>query len=198
MESFGYVSHKRRDGTLRTSLMINGYNGKEIDKVFQNVKRKRNKTREKDTTLPRITLPYIHGTTNKIANVLRKRNIRVVFSLPNSLRTMLDKAKDPIDLKHHKVVYRIPCPCGEAYIGGNGRSIAMRLKVHKAYLRYKRIKNSSIAEHSHNTKHRIFLQNSKVLTTVTNYYKRKVQDAVEIEKCGKNFNHDHGLKLKDA
>ena len=109
---------------LRTSLMNNGYNGKEIDKVFQSVKRKRNKTKEKDTTLPKITLPYIHGTTNKIANVLRKKNIRVSFGPPNSLRTKLDKAKDPIDPKHQKGVYKTPCSCGESYIGETGRSIA--------------------------------------------------------------------------
>ena len=85
--------------------MNNGYNRKKIDKIFQRVKRKRNKTKEKDTTFQKIIVPYIHGTTNKIANVIRKKNIRVTFSPPNSLRTVLDKSKDPIDLKHHKDVY---------------------------------------------------------------------------------------------
>ena len=56
-------------------------NGKEIDKVFHKVKLKKNKTKAKDTTLPNITLPYICGTTKKIANVLRKKNIRAVFFL---------------------------------------------------------------------------------------------------------------------
>ena len=122
----------------------------------------------------------------------------MAFAPSKSLRTIFDKAKDPTDPKNHKVVYRIPCPCGEAYIGENGRSIVIRLKEHRAYLRYKRIKNSSITEHSHNTKHRIFLQNPNILVIVTNYYKRKVREAVEIGKCGKKFNRDDGLKVQDG
>ena len=78
------------------------------------MKIKRNKTKEKDTTFPKIIVPYIHGTTNKVANVIRKKNIRVKFSPPNSLRSMLNKSKDPIDLRHHKGVYNKPCSSSEA------------------------------------------------------------------------------------
>ena len=108
--------------------MNNGYNGNEIDRVFQSVKGKRNKNKEKDTNFLRITLPYIHGMKNKIANILRKKNIKVEFSPPNSLRTMLDKAKDPINPKKKKGVYKTPCSCDEVYIAETGRSIATRLK----------------------------------------------------------------------
>ena len=83
-------------------------------KLFQSVKRKRNKSKEKYTTFPKIIVPCIHGTTKKIANVIRKKNIRVTFSPPNSLRSMLDKYKDPFDLKHHKGVYNTPCSSSEA------------------------------------------------------------------------------------
>ena len=82
---------------IKTTLINNGYNGKEVDKVFHNVKKRRHKTKKRNTTLPRITLPYIHGTTNKIANILKKKNIWVAFTPPNSVRTLLDKAKDPVD-----------------------------------------------------------------------------------------------------
>ena len=99
---------------LKTSLMNNGYNGKEIDKLFQSVKRKINKTKEKDTTFPNIIVPYIHGMTNKITNVIRKKNIRVTFSPPKSLRIMLDKSKDPIDIKHHNGVYNKPFSSSDA------------------------------------------------------------------------------------
>ena len=165
--------------------MNNGYNGKEIDKVFQNIKRKRKEMREIDTTLPRITLPYIHGTTIKIANILKKKDIRVVFAPPNSVKNLLNKAKDLVDPRNHKGVYKIPCSCGEAYIGETRRSIETRLKEHSADLRYDRIKSSAIGEHSHNTKHHICLENSKVLAIVPNYYKRKICEATKIEKCCK-------------
>ena len=88
------------------TLINNGYNGMEVDRVFHNVKKRRHKTKERNTTLPRITLPYIHGTTNKIANILKKKNIRVAFAPPNSLKNLLDKAKDLVDPKNHKGVYK--------------------------------------------------------------------------------------------
>ena len=111
---------------------------------------------------------------------------------------MLDKAKDPIDPKHHKGVYKTHCSCVEAYIGETGRSIATRLKEHNADLQQERIKNSAIVEYSHNIKHHICLENSKVLAIVPNYYKRKVREAIEIEKCMRNFNCDDGLRLKET
>ena len=109
---------------------------------------------------------------------------------------MLDKAKEPIDSKHQKDVYKTPCSCGEAYIGEIGRSITTRLKEHRVDIRHERLKNSAIAKHSYNTNDHIFLENSKVLAIVPNYYKRKVWEAIEIEKCVRNFNHNDGLKLK--
>ena len=94
-------------------------------------------------TLQKITLQYIHGTTNKIGNILKKKDIRVVFALPNSVKNLLDKDKHPVDPKTHKVVYKIPCSCGEAYIGETGRSIETRLREQSADLRYDRIKKLS-------------------------------------------------------
>ena len=55
--------------------------------------------RRKDNCFPKTTLPYIHGTTDKIAKILRKRNISVAFSPPKFLRKFLDTAKDPIEKK---------------------------------------------------------------------------------------------------
>jgi hypothetical protein len=55
----------------------------------------------------KITLLYIKGTTDKIARILKKGNIRVIFTPPNTLKGMLDCAKDVIDPKHHKGVYTV-------------------------------------------------------------------------------------------
>ena len=126
---------------IRTTLINNGYNGKEVDKVFHNVKKRRHKTKERDMTLPRITLPYIHGTTNKIINILKKKNMRVAFAPPNSVRTLLDKAKDPVDPKNYKGVYKISCSCSEAYIGETESSIETR-KI--SYIEYYCVCESSL------------------------------------------------------
>ena len=93
---------------LKAALMNNGYREGEIDRVIQKVKINKTKVKNEDTALPRSTLPYIHGTTNKIVNILKKKNICVAFSPPNSLRNMLDKVKDPINPKKQKGFYTTP------------------------------------------------------------------------------------------
>ena len=93
-----------------------------------------------------VVLPYIQGTTDRVEKILRKNKINIDFSLPNSLRNMLDKAKDPIDPKHKKCVYVITCSCGNVYIGEIGGSIQVRLKEHFADIFHGRSKTSAIAE----------------------------------------------------
>ena len=78
----------------------------------------------------KITLPCIKGTTDVVARILRKRNIKVIFSPPNSVGRMLDSSKDPIEPLKQKGVYSIPCLCEIPYIGEIGRSIQVRLKEH--------------------------------------------------------------------
>ena len=69
---------------------------------------------------------------------------------------------------------------------------------YSADLRHERIKNLAIAEHSHNTKHQFSLENSIFLAIVPNYYKRKIWEAIEIEKCVKKFNQDDRLRRKET
>ena len=64
-----------------------------------------------------IKLPYIQGMMEKIANILRRKQIRVSFSPLNMLRGILDHSKDQADPKKNKGVYSIPCGCNKVYIG---------------------------------------------------------------------------------
>ena len=142
-----------------------------------------------------MVLPYIQGTTDKVAKIRRKRKIRISFSPPNSLRNMLDKAKDPIDPKHKKGVYVIPCSCGKVYINETGRSVQVRLKEHCADIFHGLSKTSAIAEHSQDTNHHICIEDAKIIATEDHYNKRRIREAIEIEKHPQNLNRDDGLAL---
>ena len=113
-----------------------------------------------DTFVTNIILPYIRGTIDKIAKILRRRNIKFSFSPSNSLRNMLDSTKDPIDMKLQKGVYTIPCSCGKKYIGEIGRSIRIRLKEHTNHAHHEQIKKYSIVEHCYNMKHYMCFENA--------------------------------------
>ena len=58
--------------------------------------------------------------TDKIAKVLRKKQISTIICPPTSLRNILDKANDSVDPKLRMGIYSIPCSCGEVYIGETG------------------------------------------------------------------------------
>ena len=83
----------------------NGYNENLIRKTMkrsQEVRQERNQ----NEIIKSIKLPYIQGTTNKIANILRKKRIRVSFSPLNTLHGILDHSKDQVDPKRIKVCTR--------------------------------------------------------------------------------------------
>ena len=111
---------------------------------------------------------------------------------------MLDSTKYPIEKKLLQGVYTIPCSCDKVYIGETGRSIKTRLKEHGADIHHCRVKNSTVTQQSCATMHHICLEKVEVLTTVPHHFKRKVSEALEIEKYPNNLNQDDGLKLNDS
>ena len=78
--------------------------------------------------IPKMSLYYIKGTTDRIAKILRKQDISVTFTPPNTIGKMVDSAKDHVDLKNQKYVYIIPFSCGKVYVGETGRSINICLE----------------------------------------------------------------------
>ena len=152
-------------------------------------------TKNQKEIIKSIKLPYIQGTIDKIANILRKKQIRVIFSPFNTLCGILYHSKDQADPKKNKGVYSIPCDCGKVYIGETGRSVLIRLKEHIADISHGRIKNSALAEHSITSKHHILMEDVKVIANIDHYTRRRVREAIEIEKQPLNINRDDGWKL---
>jgi len=185
---------------LRNVFLSNGYNLTQINKALERAtKTQENKpkasSKEKKVGEHKAFLPYIQGTTDKIAKHLKKKNIDSVFSPPNNIRKLLRSVKDPVDPSLKKGVYLIPCECGKAYIGETGRSIRTRVKEHCADIRLNRTHKSALAEHSHNTKHPIKVEDMQVLAQVDNWSRRRIREAIEIVKNPKCLNRDDGLSI---
>ena len=141
-------------GHISKTLQNNGYNKKDIGREFRREKDRRNKDRntrkntgnnDRQEGATKVLLPYIQGTIDKIAKVLKKKQIRTFFCPPTSLRDILDKEKDSVDPKLRKGIYSMPCSCGEVYIGETGRSIKLRLKEHCVDTIHERTKNLVVA-----------------------------------------------------
>ena len=117
---------------------MNGYKESKFDKM---VKRARlsNVKQRKSTQENIISLPYVKGLSEKLSRILKKRDIKVAFPPPNTIRRIVDATKYLVDLIMHKGVYSIPFSYDKVYIRKTGRSMKIRFKEHNADLRLNRI-----------------------------------------------------------
>jgi hypothetical protein len=110
---------------------------------------------------------------------------------------MLRSVKDDLGL-NVPGRYRIPCECGEVYVGLTGRSIKTRCKEHRRHIRLNRLDKSAVVEHSINTGHCIHFSNTIVLDRTSSYMNHLLKEAIGIRLNNKNFNRDGGLMLRRA
>jgi hypothetical protein len=108
---------------------------------------------------------------------------------------MLRPVKDDLSLKVPGV-YRIPCECGEVYVGQTGRSMEARCKEH--HIRLEQPEKSAVAEHSINTRHHIDFSSTSVLDKAAGYMDCLVKEAIEIWLNTRNFNREGGFTLSWA
>ena len=61
-----------------------------------------------------------------------------------------------------------------------------------------RHKKSALDEHAHHSRHHIRIEETKLITREEHYKRRKIREAIEIEKVTLNLNRDDGLKLNEC
>jgi hypothetical protein len=98
-----------------------GYKDRDIKKTI-NKKDRRTRTQNYQTSNIKSFLPYIQGVTDKIAKVLRRKEIMTAFKPLITIRQRMKSVKDPIDHQQGKGIYKVSCSCGKCYIGETGRS----------------------------------------------------------------------------
>lgn len=177
---------------LISSLMGNGYHTKEIKRAINRAKEP-NPAAEKKKFISKAYVPYIKGTTDKIARILRKHEINTVFKPYSTLNQQFRSAKDPTPKLQHQGVYRIPCSCGMCYIGQTGRAIAVRRQEHISDCKHRRTAQSALAEHVATTGHTINFNETTVVARIPHFRHRLIREAIEIEKHSNNFNREEGL-----
>lgn len=159
---------------------------------------KKNNIKYQNSSTPKVSLPYIKGTTDKTTKILNKHNINVAFTPSNTIRQLFNSVKDPINPNIQKDVYVIPCSCGKEYIGETGRSLNIRIKEHTADSRWDRTSKSALTKHVHSSSHYIRMEEAKLVRKEDHHLKRKIKEAIEIEKRKNNLNRDDGLKLSNT
>ena len=149
-------------------------------------------SRHKPSSEIRVGIPYIRGTSERLARTFRDHGVDVFHKPTGSLRSRLTHVKDVTNKgKKCGTVYYIQCSnCNEDYIGETERLLQTRLKEHQS-------RSSSEAFHEHllARNHSIDIDQTVVLDQEAHTLKRKVKEAIEIKTRRPSLNRDSGLEL---
>jgi hypothetical protein len=80
----------------------NGYKKHQVTKDFQNATKTPRNKEQTNNDVSKVYLPYIQGTTNKLARILKKKNIGATFKPLNTIRNSLRLVKTlliPLNIK---------------------------------------------------------------------------------------------------
>ena len=99
--------------------------------------------RERNNKLEVLSLPY-HPNFESIVHPLRLLGFCTTFSYPNTIGKCLI-CNSPNS--NEGVIYKVPCKCGEFYIGQSGKSMEKRIENHKYNIRTNN-KSNAICVHS--------------------------------------------------
>lgn len=130
---------------LSGALEKNGYKRKDINRVISRQKNPK-PSKESEKFLSTSYLPYIKGCTDKLPRVLRKENVKVIFTAQYKIMSLFPKSKEKPKKLERPGIYQIPYECGKSYIGQTGRNISTRIAEHTTDTRRRNLK-SAVAEH---------------------------------------------------
>ena len=155
---------------LRQIFHKNDYSDEFIDtnKYKQNKQNDECANTETKNELRTVSLPYIRGTSETIARILKPFNIRIAHKPTRTLLHLLTNVKDKVDPKDRQgTVYRIRCnDCNGTYIGETGRTLTTRLGEHQTATDKEDLTNN-IAQHHRKTGHDINWDSATCLTHST-------------------------------
>ena len=155
---------------LRQIFHKNDYSDEFIDtnKYKQNKQNDECANTETKNELRTVSLPYIRGTSETIARILKPFNIQIAHKPTRTLRHLLTNVKDKVDPKDRQgTVYRIRCnDCSGTYIGETGRTLTTRLGEHQTATDKDDLTNN-IAQHHRKTGHDINWDSATCLTHST-------------------------------
>ena len=122
--------------------------------------------------------------------------ISPIITLVSSLRSMLTKVKDTLALeKKSKVVYQVPCSCGEIYIGETLRRLETRMKEHQDACQKGTLEKSALAEHAWENHHPIKWEETTVIDQARTSKELMLKEAIHIRLNHPSLNRDGGLEL---
>ena len=133
-----------------------------------------------------VGLPYIRGTSEKLARIFKNYGVAAYHKPFNLLRSILVHPKDKTpDHKKCSVVYEIQCPeCPAQYVGETARTLETRMKDHLK----QKSPRTAVGEHEHPIK----MDDVKVIAREDNMWRRMIRESIQIRTRHLAINLDQG------
>ena len=151
------------------------------------------------STPPTLFLPYVRHLSEKIQSVCRKIGVRTTFKSYETLRQLLMnmKTKTP-ELKKKQIVYRILVGIVKQYtsenLGGPYRNESQSIYTQWKWMTEK----DGVAVHAWDNDHQPDWDAAEVVEKEPHDLKRRVLEAIWIQKMPQNCNLDCGLSLSET
>jgi len=176
---------------LREVLQDNNYKSW----IFKSSKQSSTRAHDSTSRAPiSIPLPYVRGVSEQLTRVFRKQGVSVYHKPFNTIRSQLVHPKDPTPPeKKCGVIYKIECEqCHLDYIGETARTFGTRFKEHA---NTRRAALTAVGEHCKNVGHSISMDSCDIIGREDNYLRRKIKEAIEIQRRAPALNRDRGFEL---
>ncbi len=182
---------------LEKALSTCGYPKWTFTRTAEQTTEKRRPHRDKpERTKGMVVLPYTQGISEKLCRIFKKHQVNVALKPANSIRRTLVAPKDKTPPQQAcGIVYQIGCgDCKATYIGESGRQLRTRLQEHKKSVAAGN-SSSALSEHQLDSRHNINWDSTRIIDRETEYFPRKVREAIHIRRQRPEMNRDGGLEL---
>jgi len=146
-----------------------------------------------------VVFPYIEGISELISSTVDKTKYITGYRVLNSLGRFIKVHKDTNNLlSNNNVVYKISCSdCNASYVGQTKRQLKTRLKEHSNNIKSDTSKHSVITQHILEYSHTFDWNNTKILDTECNFYKRSISEMLHIKEQENGINAQTDTELLD-
>ena len=184
---------------LKEVFIANGYPRMKVTELMNRRPRMKAKTEEEELEGKEkllLVLPYIQGLSEKIARTCTKFDVKTAFTARPTLRNLLVQVKGkPPSTSRLGIVYCIPCNCGRVYIGETGRCLSIRISEHKRAVQHLDKSNALAVHITEHMDHQIQWEESTIIEFESNWYRRRLKEAIWIKRTANTLNTDPGLHI---
>ncbi len=179
---------------IKQIFVENGYEPKKLDKMIQDIERRKPRNKESASTVRYASLPWIPGLSQKLKKVFKHAECQISFKSPRNLESILtSKNKPKLPLNSQPGVYFIPTECKAGYTGETKKKISTRNTEHEKSVFEGDCENDALAGHNETCGCTIKWENTKTLAIEPVWFRRKVRESLEIRRLKSGPGNEKGL-----